>query len=79
MTHEIDDFGVNIFPLGSAEEEKGVPPKPRVLWSLSFQHRDLSNVTRSEQMPTNMFVVTGPGMELDTDRCVEEVSDGNDS
>ncbi|KAK7097444.1 rab proteins geranylgeranyltransferase component A 2-like [Littorina saxatilis] len=46
--------------------------KPRVLWSLHFQHRDLSAVSRSEQLPSNVFVVTGPGVELDTDRCVEE-------
>lgn len=66
-------------PLDSAEEEKGDAPKPNVLWSLCFQHRDLSSVTQSERMPTNTFVVTGPGMELDTDRCVEEVSGGDDS
>lgn len=50
-------------------EEEG---KPRVLWSLKFQQRDLSVITPTEQTPDNVFVVTGPGTELDMDRCVAE-------
>ncbi|KAL8573462.1 hypothetical protein ACOMHN_032476 [Nucella lapillus] len=48
--------------------------KPRVLWSLMYQQKDLSVIAPTDQSPHNVFVVTGPGTELDMDRCVAEVS-----
>ncbi|XP_076467697.1 rab proteins geranylgeranyltransferase component A 2-like [Babylonia areolata] len=54
------------------QDDKEAGAKPQVLWSLQFQQRDLSAVTTTEHTPSNVFVVTGPGTELDTDGCVAE-------
>jgi hypothetical protein len=56
------------------EEKADADQRPRVLWSLQFQLKDVSAVSRSPASPENVFVARGPGTELDTDRCVEEVS-----
>ncbi|XP_025085807.1 rab proteins geranylgeranyltransferase component A 2-like isoform X2 [Pomacea canaliculata] len=46
--------------------------KPRVLWSLFFKQVDLSNITATEKVPENLFIVCGPGAEIDPDKHVAE-------
>ncbi|XP_052274628.1 rab proteins geranylgeranyltransferase component A-like isoform X4 [Dreissena polymorpha] len=46
--------------------------KPRILWSLFFTQTDMSQVSPSACVPENVFLMSGPGAEIDIDRPVSE-------
>ena len=55
-------------------EEETVEDKPRVLWSLYFTQKDNSFINCCDKLPDNVFLLSGPGTEVDIDRPVQEVT-----
>ncbi|XP_041359846.1 rab proteins geranylgeranyltransferase component A-like [Gigantopelta aegis] len=46
--------------------------KPSILWSLYFTQKDFSNIETTEKKPDNVYIMPGPGTELDMDSAVEQ-------
>ena len=55
-------------------EEETIEDKPRILWSLYFTQKDNSFINSCDKLPDNVFLLSGPGTEVDIDRPVQEVT-----
>ncbi|XP_067681874.1 rab proteins geranylgeranyltransferase component A 2-like [Haliotis asinina] len=78
-----DSFVVHVTRTGSGDPEADILPainnffgseqtdeKPCILWSLFFSQDDQSDVTPSSTTPSNVYLLPGPGTEIDMDDIV---------
>ena len=68
----IHRFKNHVFTENSEEETE--EDKPRILWSLYFTQKDNSFINCCDKLPDNVFLLSGPGTEVDIDRPVQEVT-----
>ncbi|XP_071093841.1 rab proteins geranylgeranyltransferase component A 1-like [Haliotis cracherodii] len=79
-----DSFVVHVTRTGSGDPEADLSPiiqtlfggseqtddKPCILWSLFYSQDDQSDVTPSSSTPSNVYLLPGPGTEIDMDDIV---------
>lgn len=66
------NLSVAVDTLFSKSDDDG---KPKILWSAYFGQKNLSGVRKAENVPKNVFLMSGPGAEIDLDCIVSEAKD----
>lgn len=61
-----------LFDLG-LQDENIADSKPKILWSFYFSVPDTSNVDLRQTVPKNVFLCSGPDLDLDYDLSIQKV------
>ncbi|KAK3606341.1 hypothetical protein CHS0354_041976 [Potamilus streckersoni] len=63
------------FAVKTLFQEADDDDKPKVLWSMYFRQNNTSQIERSASVPENVFLMPGPGPEIDADTPVHLAKD----